>query len=127
MEISNKLDSVSAFVERKLESSIPSSSDYRDLWEQVICPTIQNKYVTIRCNLTNDIRTTYKDKFGNKCLLFVRMISQALFVNATEDPNWNKVDPDILANAPDIMKDGVYDSWEGMCDGYTAMSSFVRR
>jgi hypothetical protein len=63
----------------------------------------------IRCNLTNDIWTTYKGKFGNKCLSFVRMISQALFVNTTEDPNRNKVDPDILANAPDITKDRVYD------------------
>jgi hypothetical protein len=33
MELSNKSDSLSAFVERKMESSIPSSSDYRDLWE----------------------------------------------------------------------------------------------
>ncbi len=32
-----------------------------------------------------------------------------MFVNATEDPNQNKVDPDVLANAPDITKDGVYD------------------
>jgi hypothetical protein len=47
MEFSNKLDSLSAFVERKMESSIPSTSDYRDLWEWVIYPTIQNKYVTI--------------------------------------------------------------------------------
>ena len=77
MELSNKLDSLSAFVERKMESSIPSSSDYRDLWERVICPTIQNKYVTIRCNLTNDIWTTYKGEYGDECLLFVRMISQS--------------------------------------------------
>ncbi len=47
MEFSNKLDSLSVFVKRKIESSIPPSSDYRDLWERVICPTIQNKYVTI--------------------------------------------------------------------------------
>jgi hypothetical protein len=46
MEFSNKSDR-SAFVERKMESSIPSTSDYRDLWERVICPTIQNKYMTI--------------------------------------------------------------------------------
>ncbi len=32
-----------------------------------------------------------------------------MFVNAAEDPNQKKVDPDILANDPDITKDGVYD------------------
>ncbi len=32
-----------------------------------------------------------------------------MFVNATEDPNQNKVDPDVLANAPDITKDRVND------------------
>jgi hypothetical protein len=75
--ISNKLDSLSAFVERKMESSIPSTSDYRDLWERVICPTIQNKYVTIQCNLMNDTRTTYRGEYGDECLSFVRMISQS--------------------------------------------------
>jgi hypothetical protein len=29
----------------------------------------------------------------------------------TEDPNRKKVDPDILANEPDITKDRVYDFW----------------
>ncbi len=77
MEFSTNSDSLTAFVERKMKSSIPSSSDYRDLWERVICPTIQNKYVTIRCNLTNDIWTTYKGEYGNECLSFVRMISQS--------------------------------------------------
>jgi hypothetical protein len=77
MEFSTNSDSLSAFVKRKMKSSIPSSSDYRDLWERVICLTIQNKYVTIQCNLTNDIWTTYKGEYGDKCLLFVRMISQS--------------------------------------------------
>ena len=40
------------------------------------------------------------------------MISQALFISATEDPNLNKVNPGILANAPDFMKDRVYDFLE---------------
>ncbi len=77
MEFSNKLESLSEFVERKMESSIPSTSDYRDLWERVICPTIQNKYVTIQCNLMNDIWTTYRGEYGDKCLSFVQMISQS--------------------------------------------------
>jgi hypothetical protein len=62
MEFSRKSDSLSEFAVRKMESSISSSSEYRDLWERVICPTIRNKYVTIRCNLTNEIRATYKGK-----------------------------------------------------------------
>jgi hypothetical protein len=32
-----------------------------------------------------------------------------LLTNATEDPNQKKVDPDILANEPDLTKDRVYD------------------
>jgi hypothetical protein len=77
MEFLNKLDSLSAFVKRKIESSIPLTSDYRDLWEQMICPTIQNKYVRIQCNLMNNILTTYRGEYGDECLLFVRMISQS--------------------------------------------------
>ena len=62
MEFSRKSDSLSEFAVRKMESSISSSSEYRDLWDRVIFPTIRNKYVTIRCNLTNEIRATYKGK-----------------------------------------------------------------
>jgi hypothetical protein len=71
MEFSNKSDSLSVFVERKMESSILPSSDYRDLWERGICSTIHNKYVRIQCNLTTDIRMTYKGEYGDKCLSFV--------------------------------------------------------
>jgi hypothetical protein len=41
---------------------IPEGADYEDQWERVICPTIQAKYVTIRCNLNNEILKTYKSK-----------------------------------------------------------------
>jgi hypothetical protein len=62
MDYSEKDDSLSSFFKRKNTSSIPMSSDYSDLWDRVICPTIGNKYITIRCNLANDIRVTYKGK-----------------------------------------------------------------
>lgn len=62
MDYSEKEDSLSSFVKKKNAASIPMSSDYRDLWDRVICPTIANKYITIRCNLANDIRATYKGK-----------------------------------------------------------------
>ncbi len=39
------------FVQRKVK--IPEGADYKDQWERVICPTIQAKYFTIRCNLNN--------------------------------------------------------------------------
>jgi hypothetical protein len=62
MDFSEKADSLSSFVKQKMGASVPKSSEYRDLWDRVICPTIGNKYITIRCNLTNDIRATYKGK-----------------------------------------------------------------
>jgi hypothetical protein len=41
---------------------IPEGAKYKDQWERVICPTIQAKYVNIRCNLNNEIQRTYKSK-----------------------------------------------------------------
>ncbi len=64
MHYSDDKDSLSAFVLRKNQPSIPSSGDYKDLWERVICPVIQNKYVSICCNLANDIRATFKGKLS---------------------------------------------------------------
>ena len=52
--------SLSSFVWKHNHKSIPPDADYEDLWERVICPVIQAKYVSIRCNLANDIRTTFK-------------------------------------------------------------------
>ncbi len=46
-------DSVSTFVQGKVQ--IPEGADYKDLWERVICSTIQAKYVSISCNLNNEI------------------------------------------------------------------------
>jgi hypothetical protein len=46
-------DSSSTFVQGKIQ--IPEGAEYKDQWERVICPTIQAKYVTIRCILNNEI------------------------------------------------------------------------
>ncbi len=54
-------DSFSTFVQGKVQ--IPEEAEYKNQWERVICPTIQAKYVTIRCNLNNEIQRTYKSKF----------------------------------------------------------------
>jgi hypothetical protein len=53
-------DSFLTFVQGKVK--IPEGAEYKDQWERVICPTIQAKYVTIRCNLNNETQRTYKSK-----------------------------------------------------------------
>jgi hypothetical protein len=53
MDYDKGQDSFSTFVQGKVQ--IPEEVEYKDQWERVICPTIQEKYVTIRCNLNNEI------------------------------------------------------------------------
>jgi hypothetical protein len=60
MEYDNGPESLSLFVQGKVK--IPEGVDYKDQWARVIYPTIHTKYVTIRCNLNNEIRKTYKSK-----------------------------------------------------------------
>ncbi len=60
MEYDKEQYSFSTFVQGKVQ--IPEGAEYKDQWERVICPTIQAKYVTIRCNLNNEIRRMYKSK-----------------------------------------------------------------
>jgi hypothetical protein len=61
MEYDKGQDSFSTFVQEKVK--IPEGAEYKDKWERVICPTIQAKHVTIRCNLNNEIQRKYKSKF----------------------------------------------------------------
>jgi hypothetical protein len=60
MEYDNKPESLPPFVQGKVK--FPEGVEYKDQWERVICPTIQAKYVTIRCNINNEIRRSYKSK-----------------------------------------------------------------
>jgi hypothetical protein len=60
MEYDNGLNSLSLFLQGKVK--IPEGADYRDQWERVICPKIQMKYITIMCNLNNEVQKTYKSK-----------------------------------------------------------------
>jgi hypothetical protein len=60
MVFSEDEESLSAFVRRHNLQSILHDADYEDLWERVICPVIQGKYISIRSNLSNDIHTTFK-------------------------------------------------------------------
>ena len=62
MEYSNDDKSLSSFVRRKMKLEAIDNSDFQGAWDRVICPTIQNKYVIVRCNLNNDVRKAYKGK-----------------------------------------------------------------
>ncbi len=53
MEYNKEQDSFSIFVQGKVQ--IPEGAEYKDQCERLICPTIQAKYVTMRCNLNNEI------------------------------------------------------------------------
>jgi hypothetical protein len=61
MDYDKGQDSFSTFVQGKVQ--IPEGADYKDQLEKVICPTIQAKYVSIKCNFNNEIQRTYKSKF----------------------------------------------------------------
>jgi hypothetical protein len=60
MEYDNRPESLLTFVQGKVK--FPEGAEYKDQWERVIRPTIQAKYVTIRCNFNNEIQRTYKSK-----------------------------------------------------------------
>jgi hypothetical protein len=64
MEYSDKNESLSLFVKRKMKME---HDEYVGLWERVICPTIQMKYVTIRCNLNNEVRKAYRVSQDETC------------------------------------------------------------
>jgi hypothetical protein len=68
MEYDHCPNSLLLFVWRKVK--IPKGADYRDQWERMICPTIQKKYVTIRCNLNNKVQKTVKSKCIQMRMLF---------------------------------------------------------
>ena len=53
----DKRSSLSAMCLRKL--SIPEGSDTEDIWERVIVPSIQMKYVNIKGNMNNDLKKIY--------------------------------------------------------------------
>jgi DNA polymerase sigma len=53
-------DSLSSLVQRKMK--MEGKDNFKGLWERVISPTIQQKYVTVRCNLNNEVRKAYKSK-----------------------------------------------------------------
>jgi len=53
-------DSLSSFDQRKM--NMKDKDDFKGLWERVISPTIQQKYVTVRCNLNNEVQKAYKSK-----------------------------------------------------------------
>ena len=43
----------------KQHLKIPEGADERDIWERVIVPSISRKYMNMKCNLNNEIKTIY--------------------------------------------------------------------
>jgi DNA polymerase sigma len=60
MSYQDGYDSLSSFVQRKMKLEV--EDEFQGLWDRVISPTIQQKYVTVRCNLNNEVRKVYKIK-----------------------------------------------------------------
>ena len=73
MEYSDAKTSLSSYTRTKLRIEC---DDYVDLWDRVICPTINTKYTTIRSNLSSEIRKAYKRKSLH--LLFLYVLSSTL-------------------------------------------------
>ena len=59
MEYSDSDTSLSSYTRKKLNIKC---DDYKDVWDRVICPTINAKYNTIRSNLSSEIRKAYRSK-----------------------------------------------------------------
>ena len=53
----DKKNSLSSMCLRKL--SLPERSDTADIWERVIVPSIQMKYINIKGNMNNDLKKIY--------------------------------------------------------------------
>ena len=113
---SNKPESLSSFIWKKIQ--LAEGADYRESWKRVICPTIQMKYVTIRCNLNNDIymatwptRLNYK----NDWLFFSYLLPMNNPASETRDPRRVQIDPDWLWEMVRLVEvgqsniDGIFD------------------
>jgi hypothetical protein len=108
MEYDNSSKSLSLLVWRKVK--ILEGADYRDQWERVICPTIELKYVTIRCNLNNNVQNTYKSKCIEVRMFYFSIIlimTFKCFILGTGDPNRMAINPDFLGEGVKIVQGGV--------------------
>jgi hypothetical protein len=67
----DKSNSLSSMCLRRL--SLPEGSDREDIWERVIVPSIQMKYINIKGNMNNDLKKIYISMnvilFENNCVL----------------------------------------------------------
>ena len=62
----DKNDSLSSMCLRKL--SLPEGSEADDVWERVIVPTIQLKYINLKGNMNNDLKRIY---LSMKCFVMI--------------------------------------------------------
>ena len=129
MNYSNKPESLSPFVRKKMQ--LVEGADFRESWERVICPTIQMKNVTIRCNLNNEICMAYKGKLQTWLTVFVLYYWQWIILlhDETGHPRRIDIDPDWLGGLVKLIKegrtkiDGKFVFMYGRC---TQMNSFAR-
>mgnify|MGYP007089495500 CR=1 FL=1 len=67
----NMKHSLSSMCLRRL--SLPEGSNTEDIWERVIVPSIQMKYINIKGNMNNDLKKIYISMnvilFENNCVL----------------------------------------------------------
>jgi hypothetical protein len=40
----------------------PEGANYETLWERVVVPTIQLKYINMKCNLNNETKDAYRSE-----------------------------------------------------------------
>lgn len=71
-----KENSFSTFVKKRLP--IRRDKDFASEWDQIIAPTIVKKYTDMRCNLNNDVRTTFLREYYDPS--FNRFICTSGFV-----------------------------------------------
>ena len=57
----DKKNSLSSMCLRKL--SLPEGSEKDDIWERVIVPTIQMKYINMKGNMNNDLKKIYMSMY----------------------------------------------------------------
>ena len=51
-----------------MKLSLPEGSEADDVWERVIVPTIQLKYINLKGNMNNDLKRIY---LNMKCFVMI--------------------------------------------------------
>ncbi len=71
-------NSLSNFVRKGIK--IPEGADYCDTWDRVIVPSIRLKYMNMRCNINNDVRSAYKSEYLNLYIFLLTIANNYLII-----------------------------------------------